>query len=139
MGVITYQLCTWGDCGRIYEDGETIGHIQLSNQPEKLKGFLDRLVALTAPPEPPAWLQFVHRYPGSPMRQFEIWAEGHASTGSSSGARLFGTETGVDLKDAAQKLAQKDPEFASHFDPRSMTYWGCKLFDNEGDARRAFG
>lgn len=73
------------------------------------------------------------------MKLYEIWAEGYAVTGGCSGATLLGRELGDNFKDACRRLAKKDAEFDYYFDEQRMTYWGCKLFDNEIDARQRFG
>ena len=73
------------------------------------------------------------------MKLFEIWCEGHQATGDSSDAGHLGWMVGEDFKDACKNFASIDPAFKRYFDPEHMTYWGCKLFDNEGDARKSFG
>jgi hypothetical protein len=70
---------------------------------------------------------------------FEIWSEGFAATGDSGEATLHGTATGQSFAEACLRLAKEQPAFAQHFDPDRMTYWGCRLFDNEADARKRFG
>lgn len=70
---------------------------------------------------------------------FEVWSEGYAISGARSGAILHGTAEGRSFPEACLQLARDHRSFAHHFDPDRMTYWGCKLFDNEADARRSFG
>lgn len=70
------------------------------------------------------------------MKLFEIWCEGHQATGK---ADLIGYMMAYDFKQACEIYAKLVPSFKKHFDPESMTYWGCKLFDNEKDARKSFG
>lgn len=70
---------------------------------------------------------------------FDIWCEGFAVTGESGQATLLGCEKGIDLKDACKNLASKDEEFARYFNEDNMTYWGCRIYDNELDARKSFG
>jgi len=73
------------------------------------------------------------------MKFFAIWSEGYRAQGNDSGAVPFGYEEGIDFKDACIRKAEKDPEFKEYFNPDRMTWWGCRLFDNEVDARKSFG
>jgi hypothetical protein len=74
-----------------------------------------------------------------PARLFHVWSEGFAATGQSSPAIYHGTGSGRNFREACDNLAEKRPEFKKYYDPEHMTYWGCRLFDNETDARRSFG
>lgn len=72
-----------------------------------------------------------------------IWAEGFAATGE--------TETAWQLNEApilAGSLDEAVLQFSRESEGRhlfnrradgSWTYWGCRLFDNEPEARGAFG
>ncbi|PGK51961.1 hypothetical protein CN918_29665 [Priestia megaterium] len=73
------------------------------------------------------------------MREFEIWCEGFHTSDGKSGAFFQGYSHGVDLKDACMNLAKIDYPFATNFDEDRMTWWGCRIFDNECDARKSFG
>lgn len=73
------------------------------------------------------------------MSIYNIWCEGYRATGESSGATFLGYAEGTSLKDACINLAQQDSSFASYFDANRMTYWGCRIYDNEYDARSTFG
>lgn len=71
-------------------------------------------------------------------RQFHIWSEGYRATGESAPAHHHGMALGRTFKDACANY------FMTHddrhlFDADRLTFWGCKLFDNETDARKAFG
>jgi hypothetical protein len=80
---------------------------------------------------------------GRKTRLWTIWAEGFAATGES--------ETAWQLNDApisADSLDDAVLQYSQGSDNRqlfrrgrdgSWTYWGCRLFDNESDARGAFG
>ena len=72
-------------------------------------------------------------------KQFDIWSEGYACTGEAGPAFCLGTYYGNSFKEACDSLAKTDPGFAKYYDPKRLTYWGCKLFDNETDARKTFG
>jgi len=69
------------------------------------------------------------------MRTYTIWSEGFAATGESGTAICHGTATGDTFKEACRKHFKRD----QYFDERSLSYWGCGLYDNESDARRNFG
>lgn len=70
---------------------------------------------------------------------WDIWSEGYAATGQSGRAYHHGSEYGSTFKEAVKRFAAKNPEFREYFNEKGMTYWGCRLFDNESDARRSFG
>jgi len=69
------------------------------------------------------------------MKKYEVWAEGYKITGDSSGALLHGTAVAASFKEACDKVL-KD---SSTYNPETLTDWGCRLFDNEADARVSFG
>ena len=68
-------------------------------------------------------------------KSFDIWSEGFAITGGSSGAHYHGTTSASSFKEACDKYFKGD----SLYDSERMTYWGCRLFDNSSDARKSFG
>jgi hypothetical protein len=72
------------------------------------------------------------------MKTFDIWAEGFRATGESGGATYFGTAEAPTFKDACILLFEGRTDRV-YFDADRLTYWGCKLFDNETDAQKAFG
>jgi hypothetical protein len=72
-------------------------------------------------------------------RVYDIWTEGFRATGQYGTAMLHKSVKAGSLKEACLKYAQEDTDFEDYFDPERMTYWGCKIFDNESDARKSFG
>lgn len=70
---------------------------------------------------------------------FTIWAEGYACTGQSSPAFLLGIVEAETFEQACVELANTTPEIRKYFDQKRNTFWGCRLFDNESDARNSFG
>lgn len=72
-------------------------------------------------------------------KKYEIWSEGYEATGESGEAYCHGIGEGKDFKDACKNFAKEDKDFAFYFNENSMSYWGCKLFDNEFEARKSFG
>lgn len=74
------------------------------------------------------------------MTAFNIWCEGYCATGQSSEAQFMGTFEADSFKEACQKLYESmSPNDQSYFSSDKMRIWGCRLFDNEIDARRSFG
>jgi hypothetical protein len=72
---------------------------------------------------------------------YQIWSEGWATTGQSSGATYHGTGTGNNFEEACKDffVVRAWPKIDSYYHPGTNTYWGCNLFDNEADARKSFG
>ncbi len=73
------------------------------------------------------------------MATFDIWAEGYRSSDGNGEAILLGTEDAATFAEAVATLAQNDREFACNLSADGLTYWGCRLFDNETAARQSFG
>ena len=82
-------------------------------------------------------------------REFEVWTEGYAATGESQNAAFRGMWKGETFKDACKAWFDSLPETSrvfvynghasSYYDAENNTYWGCRLSDNEADARERFG
>ena len=72
---------------------------------------------------------------------FEIWSEGYVLQGNSSKAIFHGKFNGNTFKDAliAFKESMNDEYSKKCIDVENSKFWGCKLFDNENDARKSFG
>lgn len=79
------------------------------------------------------------------MFTFPIWIEGSATNGEGRvAARYEGEWPGETFAEACAAWAkQKDagPAYRGMdlFDPQRLTWWGCRLFDNEAAARKVFG
>lgn len=72
-------------------------------------------------------------------RAWDIWSEGYLATGMEgipAPAQFMGTVT---AKSFAEACAIRFKDDTKYYDPKTNTYWMCRLFDNEGDARKAFG
>jgi len=65
-----------------------------------------------------------------------VWCEGYRVTGDSSKATYHGHCRATSFQDACDHIF-KDSHY--YYNKVSLTYWGCRLFDNEADARRKFG
>lgn len=70
--------------------------------------------------------------------KFEIWVEGYRATSEKGHAYLSGVVEASDFEEACEKHAQA-VEWGSLFKKNPPRYWGCRLFDNEEDARKSFG
>lgn len=86
------------------------------------------------------------------MTEYEIWMEGYVIQGNDSNATFIGKAKGETFKDACMNFEYPDNIFFNetvivkkgdklkldaHYD--EPTIWGCRLFDNEKDARASFG
>lgn len=71
---------------------------------------------------------------------FEVWMEGFSATGDYASAQCQGSFKGHTFQEACiawvntLELSQQ-----LYYNSERNSYWGCKLFDNEIDARRSFG
>ena len=52
---------------------------------------------------------------------------------------MLGKMVAETFEEAAEKWANQEASDKSLFSKEKMTYWGCRLYDNEGDARESFG
>jgi len=72
------------------------------------------------------------------MKEWEIWSEGFRIQGTDGVASLLGKETAETWDEAVQEYMRKNPGRIT-VSAGQYTDWGCRLFDNEADARKAFG
>jgi hypothetical protein len=78
-------------------------------------------------------------------REFEVWIEGYAATGEHGEAQrlnLTGQQTmwkGNDFKCACLNAIMSLDWELKYYDGIRNTYWACRFFDNEVDARKSFG
>lgn len=82
----------------------------------------------------------------SMKKNIEVWVEGYLATGCEGipvKAHLAGTYEAVDLDDAVRQhiatLDEKRRAFWRRHESGIWTDWGCRVFDNEADARKSFG
>ena len=71
--------------------------------------------------------------------KFTIWCEGYKTAQKAGFAWKVGLILAANFPAACQAWATHHPEFAKHYSPTRNTHWGCRLFDNEDDARAAYG
>ncbi|ATS92370.1 hypothetical protein DLP05_083 [Stenotrophomonas phage vB_SmaS_DLP_5] len=71
--------------------------------------------------------------------EFDVWMEGYQASGDSGTAMYMGRARGKDFQTACAKALYNKGCVMSLYNPRLGTYWGCRLYDNEQDARKSFG
>ena len=67
-----------------------------------------------------------------------VWMEGYQVTGNQKTAEFLGNFFGT-WKEAVTKAASKLGQAETYFNEEKLTYWGCRFFDNEEEARATFG
>lgn len=72
-------------------------------------------------------------------RVFQIWMEGYRVTGNSDGASFLGEIEAESFQEACDKFLENDPGWKDLYSSKNRSIWGCRLFDNEEDARKSFG
>lgn len=73
------------------------------------------------------------------MKKFSIWTEGYNATGDKCTAKYYGDHKGHNLKEAIYNFGHSlSVDSRVYIDFDNLTFWGCKIFDNESDARKAF-
>jgi hypothetical protein len=104
---------------------------------DSMRGVMRPIVTERTYPQPPA------RQPeaagGQPMSQFEVWMEGYRVTGDHGTARLIGRTEAATFQDACAHLMAQPPWNDGSYDYMRNAHWGCRLFDNEADARKLCG
>ena len=63
----------------------------------------------------------------------EIWCEGDPRRDYT--ACHLGYGKGKDLREACEDLAARNKYFCDNYNPYTMRYAGCRVFDNEAQAR----
>lgn len=69
------------------------------------------------------------------LKEWEIWCEGYGHHQHPVQAFQQGTHIGYSFRDACSRYYVK----LAGYDHQALTFNGRKLFDNEADARKAFG
>ena len=73
------------------------------------------------------------------MRVWEIWCEGWRATGGEGGAYHVANVEAETFQDACDLYAKYTEAWAKTYDSKKLSNWGCRLYDNEEDAKKAFG
>ena len=102
------------------------------------KSFFRRLAERKGSPRIDYEIVLVQKKP--PVIVWPIWREGFLCTGMEGvpqKATFHGNWPGKTFRDACVAWAEK--KNISTFDSEKLTDWDCRLFDNEAEAREAFG
>ena len=70
---------------------------------------------------------------------YNIWSEGFIVMEARDGASCMGKSKGRNFREACKNFMKHHDPKNEYYDSKNNTYWGCKLFDNETDARASFG
>lgn len=73
---------------------------------------------------------------------YEIWSEGFRVSGETgSKAYKIGEQKANSFEEACDLFVKRNPQYKDCYEKRNgvPAYWGCRWFDNEADARKAFG
>ena len=69
------------------------------------------------------------------LKTYDVWMEGYRVLGNEQGAELLGSATAETFKEACDIVCMGD----DHYDSYAGEVWGCRLYDNEEEARKSFG
>lgn len=77
------------------------------------------------------------------LREYEVWSEGYLCSGMEgipATAQFHGKSRATSFKEACDKWAETlTPDSKSCYDRDRLSFWGCRLYDNETDARKFLG
>ncbi len=74
------------------------------------------------------------------MKIWEVWLEGYRATGEYGEATLHGKFEAETFLEACEKWVNTLPEKErEYFHKERLSFWACRFFDNETDARRFCG
>ena len=70
---------------------------------------------------------------------YNVWMEGFrlSGEGEQAQAEFVGAVEANSFQEACDKVCLA--RYAGIYDTQHRTVWGCRLFDNESDARKSFG
>jgi hypothetical protein len=73
-------------------------------------------------------------------KTFEVWNEGYAATGEHGTAQYLGRFEAENFQKACMRaMKELDWDINTYYDVVKNSFWGCRFFDNEVDARKSFG
>jgi len=73
------------------------------------------------------------------MKAISVWMEGYWATGCRASTLFCGTFKANNLREACQKWVDQEEGREEYYDAKNNTYWGCRFFDNETEARKIYG
>lgn len=72
------------------------------------------------------------------MKKFNLWMEGYRATCEECDATYLGEYEAESFEDACNAYAQDKGVTLDTYAGR-ISNWGCRIFDNEADARKSYG
>lgn len=69
---------------------------------------------------------------------FQVWMEGFHVMEGRGKAEFLGTYEGETFQEACQKATDAHPGLGN-YNKEENSIWGCRLYDNEIDARKNYG
>lgn len=73
------------------------------------------------------------------VKTYEIWSEGYCATGDGlCPAQLMGEQDATSFQEACD-IFFADERHKGYYNSERLSYWACRLYDNEKDARKSFG
>lgn len=86
------------------------------------------------------WRRETERVRNWSPNTWQLWTEGYSITGGEANARFHGEFPGETFEEAvANYKGSLDQAEADLIDLKRMTYWGCRFFSSESQARKSFG
>ena len=73
------------------------------------------------------------------LPRFTIWCEGYKNDKKQGTAYRVGSLLAKDFPTACASWARYHPAFGRNYNPKRNTYWGCRLFPTEAEARKSHG
>lgn len=73
---------------------------------------------------------------------FNLWMEGYIAQGTSSKARFLGSFDADSFENACDKWADTIDGNEKQYYKRNgnvASFWGCRIYDKEQDAKKSFG
>jgi len=70
---------------------------------------------------------------------FDLWIEGYSVSGCRSKASLLGSYDANDIHDAVAQWREEICYVSNMWNGSFYEFWGCRIFDNEVEARKSFG
>lgn len=72
------------------------------------------------------------------LKTYDIWVEGYRITGDSGEAHIIGQAQGHTFREACDSFFSHS-DSSKLYNSQRLSYWGCRLYDNELQARASFG
>lgn len=85
---------------------------------------------------------FEVKYAGNVPLMYQVWTEGYAASGEHANAVYHGECLAMSFEEACEKLIKgldRNSDGTLRLMGGKPAIWGCRCFDNEGDARKSFG